>query len=126
MNSNSMLSWSVGEISVTTLAGNHNLLTQGFHQSKLTITLVSEPDAPEYGVIVFPNPFLESITVKSPDNQLIMMDIEVYTLNGMLLVRKRMVNHLKEISFLEFPSGVYILKLSNEKVRPQIFKVVKN
>ena len=61
------LSWTVGEPVIKTITDGTNTLTQGFQQSRLTITAISDLKIPGIELSVYPNPtnnFL-SIVVRS-------------------------------------------------------------
>lgn len=59
---NAQLSWTLGEVAVTTLSGGGNTLTQGFHQTYDISTLVEE--SPEgMTVTVFPNPATDMVSI---------------------------------------------------------------
>ncbi|MCB0683669.1 MAG: hypothetical protein KDC32_22625, partial [Saprospiraceae bacterium] len=52
---NAQLSWTVGEPVIETYTGSTAQLTQGFHQTNLTVVAVNDPTA-AFQVSVFPNP----------------------------------------------------------------------
>jgi hypothetical protein len=93
------VSWTVGEAVVATLIGGSNTLTQGFHQTKLTITAVSELLLPGIEIKVFPNPTQDFKLISSDDT---------------------------EINMSKYASGQYILKLTNKSRQPlQTFQIIK-
>ena len=55
-NSSLSLSWTLGEVAVETLVGDNIILTQGFQQSKLTVTAIDELQSPGIELTVYPNP----------------------------------------------------------------------
>ncbi|MEN8250213.1 MAG: hypothetical protein ABFS32_14870, partial [Bacteroidota bacterium] len=50
------ISWTVGEPVIETVSDGTNTLTQGFHQTKLTVTSVNEFSISGIELKVFPNP----------------------------------------------------------------------
>ena len=119
------VSWTVGEAIIETFIGGSNTLTQGFHQTKLTITAVSELLIPGLEIKVFPNPTQDFITVHFSEY------IEgsryfLYDFTGKLLENKLINSADMEIDMKKYASGQYILKLSNNSRQPiQSFQIVK-
>jgi hypothetical protein len=119
------VSWTVGEAVIETLVGGSTTLTQGFQQTKLTVTAVSELLVPELEIKVFPNPTQEFITVHFSEY------IEgsryfLYDFTGKLLENKLIHSADMEIDMQKYASGQYILKLANKSRQPiQTFQIVK-
>jgi hypothetical protein len=119
------VSWTVGEAVIETLVGGSTILTQGFHQTKLTITAVSELLIPGLKIKVFPNPTQDFITVHFSEY------IEgsrylLYDLRGKLLENKLITSEDSEINMNKYASGPYILKLTNKSRQPiQTFQIIK-
>jgi hypothetical protein len=119
------VSWTVGEAVIETLVGGSTTLTQGFHQTKLTITAVSELLIPGLEIKVFPNPTQDFITVHFSEY------IEgsryfLYDFTGKLLENKLINSADTEINMRNYASGQYILKLTNKSQQPiQTFQIVK-
>jgi hypothetical protein len=56
-NGNMNLSYTVGEVAVTTISGNNYILTQGFHQPEHTVSSMLESEKTVIGSFaVYPNP----------------------------------------------------------------------
>lgn len=55
-NSSGSLSWTLGEVAIETLVGANLILTQGFQQSKLTVTTIDDMQLLGIELSVFPNP----------------------------------------------------------------------
>jgi hypothetical protein len=119
------VSWTVGEAVIETLVGGSTILTQGFHQTKLTITAVSELLIPGLKIKVFPNPTQDFITVHFSEY------IEgsrylLYDLRGKLLENKLITSEDSEINMNKYASGPYILKLTKKSRQPiQTFQIIK-
>ncbi len=119
------VSWTLGEAVMETLIGSSNTLTQGFHQTKLTVTAVSELLIPGLEIKVFPNPTQDFITVQF--SEYIEGSIYfLYDFTGKLLENKMISSADTEIDMGKYASGQYILKLSNKSRQPiQTFQIVK-
>lgn len=119
------VSWTVGEAVTETFISPSNVLTQGFHQTKLTITAIGEVLFPGLEIKVYPNPTPDIITIHFNDY------IEgaryyLYDLSGKILENKLIHSADSEINMDKFASGQYILKLTTESKQPiQTFKIVK-
>jgi hypothetical protein len=119
------VSWTVGEAVIETFTGSSNALTQGFHQTKITVTAVSEILFPGLEIKVFPNPTPDIITIhfsEYVENSRYFL----YDFTGKLLENKLISSTDTEISMNNYASGQYILKLTDESQRPiQTFQIVK-
>ena len=119
------VSWTIGETVIETFVSDANSLTQGFHQTKVTITAVSEILIPGLEVKVFPNPTPEMITIQFSEY------VEgsrfwLYDLRGKLLENKLIGSADTEINMRNYASGQYILKLTNKSRQPiQTFQIIK-
>jgi hypothetical protein len=119
------VSWTVGEAVIATFTGSSNTLTQGFHQTRLTVTAVSEILFPGLEIKVFPNPTPDIITIQFSEF------IEgarywLYDLSGKVLENKLINSSDMEINMKRYASGQYILKLTDESRKPiQTFQIVK-
>lgn len=119
------VSWTIGEAVIETLIDGSITLTQGFQQTKLTITAVSELLIPGLEIKVFPNPTPDIITIHFSEY------IEnsryfLYDLRGKLLENKLINSADTEINMEKYAGGQYILKLTNKSRQPiQTFKIIK-
>ncbi len=119
------VSWTVGEAVVATLIGGSNTLTQGFHQTKLTITAVSELLLPGIEIKVFPNPTQDFITIHFSE-YVEDSRYSLYDFTGKLLENKLISSDDTEINMSKYASGQYILKLTNKSRQPiQTFQIIK-
>ena len=64
------LSWTVGEPVIETFTGASAILTQGFHQSKLTVTAIDPRIYPELELTVYPNPVSSSLRLQIEGDRL--------------------------------------------------------
>ncbi len=119
------VSWTLGELVIETISSGSNTLTQGFQQSKLTVTAVPGVQYAEIALKVFPNPTHDFITIQFEE----LVDGSAYSLfdvTGKVIERKlitatRTVIHLKNCA-----SGLYILKLTKDDITPlQNFQILK-
>ncbi|MBK9109061.1 MAG: hypothetical protein IPM92_12030 [Saprospiraceae bacterium] len=57
------LEWTLGEFMVETLNGPTNKITQGFHQTNITIVTTNNPGIS--GLSVYPNPFSDYLIIEN-------------------------------------------------------------
>lgn len=119
------VSWTIGEPVIETISSGTNTLTQGFHQSKLLVTPVSELLLPEITIRVFPNPTSDFVTVqfnKIMENSL----LSLFDLSGKKLENRQIASTLTQVDLKRYPNGSYILNLTQKNNQLiQSFKIVK-
>lgn len=109
---NAQLSWTIGEVASDSYSNGTNQLTQGFHQTNLTVTGIDVLNS-DYAINIFPNPTTEQISIKVADNNE-KLNIEIFDINGKSIIRKTL-NNQTSINVQEYANGTYFLKISNEK-----------
>ena len=126
VNNQFSLSYTVGEI-VTDLARdtvNNIDLTQGFHQSYISIVSVEDHDF-DVDISIFPNPAVDFLNVKISDinkaNKLSMYDV-----SGKLLSQQQIYNNEFKISFSRVSTGNYILVFTKDDNKIKTIKVQKS
>ena len=119
------VSWTVGEAVIETLIGGTNTLTQGFHQTRLTVTAVTNFLYPGIEIKVFPNPTQEFITIQFSE-YIEDTRYSIYDLRGKLIENKLINSADTEIDLKKYASGQYLLKLITKSgQRLQTFQVIK-
>jgi len=121
------LSWTVGEPVVKTVTNGTSTLTQGFQQSKLTVTAIDQLTIGELALKVYPNPFNDEISIETVKNdQSLGINLVLYDVTGKQLLQSKIGNQVEKITLEQYPSGNYLLRFFSEKMIPlQTFKVVK-
>jgi len=110
--SSGSLSWTIGEPVIETITDGTNTLTQGFQQSKLTVTAINDLKVPGIELSVYPNPtnsFL-SIEVKTDKQRDLLLSL--FDLNGRLILQKKMTGNKQTIKMQNYKPATYILKVS--------------
>jgi hypothetical protein len=86
-NGTSQLSWTLGEVMIDTYSANGNTLTQGFHQTQLTLTSIEETNPFTLDVNIFPNPTSQFLNIDiSGKHENITASL--YDMNGRLLMQE--------------------------------------
>jgi hypothetical protein len=119
------LSWTLGEGVIETFTGTNVILTQGFQQSKLTITAIKEVPGNSLEISAYPNPTADFVTLKITTESVKNFKYMLYDLYGKLLAEQKLVNSETKIPFNNLASGTYLLKLINNNQDLKVFKIVK-
>ena len=119
------ISWTIGEPIIETFTGGSNILTQGFHQSKITVTSLTENLYPDIKLKVFPNPTSDFVLIQF--NELIENSgYSLFNLTGKVLESKLITSTETRLDLRNYASGQYILKLTKNSTKPlQTFKIIK-
>lgn len=120
------VSWTIGEMATQTLENNDVIVTQGFHQTNLTITVIKELKKLDVQITAYPNPVTNMVKIKIESK---MSDKLSYTLvdaNGKLLIRQLINSNETEIPFFYYAPSVYFLKVYDSKREIKTFKIIKH
>ncbi len=109
---NAQLSWTVGELVITTVSNGSNIITQGFHQTLLTATAVEEQTEAGINVNVFPNPTQDVLNVNIVNN-LKDLQMELFDMNGKLLQAREIgaAEGTVQINMTEYARANYLLRV---------------
>lgn len=125
LNSQLSLSWTIGEPVIATFATSNNILTQGFNQPDLSVTLV-ENDYLEYHVTVFPNPSSGFVVVSFANYGKGDFRAGVYDISGRELMSCKLVSSETTISLDWLVPATYILKVYEREKEISTIKINKN
>ena len=126
-NSSGSLSWTVGEIAVETLSNSELILTQGFHQTKLSVTGLDiiEGDVPD--ISAFPNPAQDHININLKALSGVSgWNYIMYDIKGNVLMNKPVKSDITEIQLGDLPKSTYLLRVYSDKDGARVFKIIKN
>jgi len=120
------VSWTLGEPVIKTIKGANNILTQGFHQTNLTVTALDNLNFPGLELSVYPNPVKHILNIKASGSGDIKLQLRLFGIDGKQLLQKEVMNNLEEINMFPYAGGNYLLKISTTGDAPvRIFKIVK-
>lgn len=111
---NAELSYTVGEPVIYTGDDGSTILSQGYQQPHLEITLLSEygDDFPE--VNVFPNPTTDGLNISFHNNQEISAQIILFDALGNLLQSFEtnvLLNEIIKCDLMNYAAGIYVLQI---------------
>jgi hypothetical protein len=121
--SSGSIAFTLGEPVIGTYSGLNNTLTQGFHQTRLSIVSLTMSQKKGFIINVYPNPATEYINLKVD----MIQDIryELYDLRGMLIATKQVDTDETEIPVGKLKPSIYLLKIFKGSQELQIVKIVK-
>ncbi len=120
------VSWTLGETVIETFKADENILTQGFHQSKLTVVSIDEIDMPGYNITVFPNPAKGCLTLSVEADKYENMNFMLYDFNGNLIKQGFIHEKNTRISFEGLKPAVYFIRITEQNKHLTTIKVIKN
>lgn len=126
-NSTGSVSYTIGQPNYISIYSTEGVVNQG-NQQAFEIYALDLDNIRDQNVTitVFPNPTNSFINIKM--DELISGDIEakIFDIQGKLIDEHKFNTVDPQINFLNFPSGIYILNIYNEKALLQSFKIIKN
>ncbi|MCD6566251.1 MAG: T9SS type A sorting domain-containing protein [Bacteroidales bacterium] len=124
------LSYSLGEIAVTTLTTDNLVLTQGFHQPQLTGTGIPDKVELDWKVNAFPNPVQDQLNISIRLEKPVELNLAIFDLTGKKLLIKKLgqipADFDHSIDFSGFANGIYFLRIqTSDKKYNRIIKIQK-
>ena len=106
------LSWTIGEPLITTVSNGGNTITQGFHQTMLSVTSVDELTVAGIDVTVFPNPTSEILNIQLKNNKE-SLQLNLFDLNGKLLQTRKIAaeESTLQINMDQYAMANYVLRI---------------
>lgn len=106
------LSWTIGEPVIETVQAGGNIITQGFHQTNLTVTSIDEDNLSNIDVSIYPNPTSDRVIISIPEN-VNDFTLELYDVNGQLVMTKKMYRseNQTQLDVSQLASSYYMLRL---------------
>jgi len=118
------VSWTIGEPVIATISDANNTLTQGFHQTKLTVTAINDIQVSGVEIKVYPNPTSDFVTVHF-SKVVEKPTYFLFDLSGRMIQQKNIESTDEKIDMTNYSGGSYILKLNSGQQPLQTFKIIK-
>jgi len=125
-NSTGSLSFTVGELVIDTKNAGATTITQGFHQTKLTITAMNVLREQNFSISAFPNPTNDFVNLKIEKGEIRDIEFTLFDLQGKVLSNQKIKNTNTEVPFSGYNSGNYLLKVNQKGKEIQTFKIIKD
>jgi len=120
------LSFTLGELVIDTKNTGATAITQGFHQTKLTITAIDVLREQKFSILVFPNPTNRFVNLKIEKGEIRDIEFTLFDLQGRVLSKRKIESTNTEVPFSGYNSGNYLLKVIQNGKEIQTFKIVKD
>ncbi|MES2764819.1 MAG: T9SS type A sorting domain-containing protein [Bacteroidota bacterium] len=112
-----ILSWTIGEVAIESYSNGNILMAQGFHQPKVTVSMLAEVAGFKNDVSLFPNPAVEYINIQLSNNfsqaNLTNVKAELRDITGKLVFTGEFSGRAYTIDLERIANGSYILQLTS-------------
>lgn len=119
------LNWTVGEAVIETITNGTNTMTQGFQQSKLTVTAINNLKDSGIELSVYPNPANDFLSIEVKTDKQIDLMLSLIDLNGKLILQKKMTGNIQTVNMENYSPATYILKVTEDNKEIQTYQIVK-
>ncbi len=114
------LEWTLGEWVTETIKGSANTITQGFHQTNLTVVATSNPGIS--GLEFYPNPFESVLRVSNASGS--SLTLHLLNQEGKCITSTLVEKGSQDWNLQSLPAGVYFLEAQGKDQR-QSFTIEK-
>lgn len=124
---NGSVSYSIGQLFVSTNTGSNASISEGIQQSIELFTL-SNPEITtlDLKAITYPNPTKDKIILSLTDTLLKELTFSMYDINGRLVNKGEVIEENTTIPMKNFASDIYLLKVHQNNKQLKVFKIIKN
>ena len=119
------LAWTLGETAVARWNTPRGMVTEGFHQPILEVTLLPEYTAPT--VRIAPNPVQSTLNVQLQEQNKQLLFANLVDVKGRIVIQRTTLQlGNTEMDLSNLPAGLYFLNVMPQQGKPiEVFKVVK-
>lgn len=120
-NTEILIEWSLGEMSITTIGNSSHLVTQGFLQPNLEKQVATEGIVIAADILAFPNPVTDYLYLSAKNSE--KWQIEIFDVAGKMIIR---TDFQPKLDLQSLKPGLYIVSLLDRKGLPLTsFKIIK-
>jgi hypothetical protein len=126
VSANAQLSWTVGEVAVTTLSGGSNMITQGFHQTYDIATMI-EDSPTDMALNVYPNPTSDVVQVSLSGSH-DQLSLTLHDIAGRMVYSMQISADVQSVvvPMESYTSGTYVLRIfSTDAIVNHAYRIVK-
>ena len=106
------LSYTLGELLIETATAGQNIITEGFHQPDLLITVVPANDI-VISSTIFPNPASQFFNIQIVGGTLA-VELSVFDPQGKLFLQQRVQTDVTEqVDISTWPVGLYFIRINS-------------
>lgn len=124
-NNNIEISWSVGELLTESIINGDVTLSQGFHQTSISITEIYYRTDNRLCFNVYPNPTNDFIHLRVDEPEKIHFQYKIYDTNGRYLQTGSLNENGFSVDIKHLAVGVYFLIVYNQQKILSSFKIEK-
>ena len=124
-NVNGSISFTIGEGVANTFTDGEKTLTQGFHQTIISVSIINNSEETDFSMSAFPNPATESLTLKTDQGNIPGLQYLIIDQGGKILTHKEIVSNETVIPVEQFQDGIYIIKIQDNLKEFKSFKIIK-
>jgi hypothetical protein len=119
------ISFTIGESIAQTMTSGDKVITMGFQQPNITVSIINEQKYLGYDISAYPNPVSDELKLKLSRDGLKNLEYFLTDMNGKTILHGKVNGTLTTIYFNQLPSGFYILKVIDNNREVKTFKVIK-
>lgn len=108
---NGGMEYTVGEVATSTLSVSGNTLTHGFHQPKIVITAIEDPQGNQ-DLVVYPNPTEQFVTVENRSDE--DMIVHLYDALGQTVIEATPLAQKTTLDLHSLSNGTYLLMVTRQ------------
>jgi len=120
-NSTHSLSWTLGEIAITTITGSGYTLNQGFQQALVIGTAVEDNPLINWSIQTYPNPVNDILRIRFSLENTASFLVELLDMTGKKMVIRTLenVSHGDEVDLdmSHLAAGIYIIKVQSDDMK---------
>ena len=120
------VTWTIGEPVTETVAGTNSILTQGFNQGDLIITIIKDPELSGLSIKAYPNPATDNLKISVGDTEFDYLDYILFDIRGQIIQKNKLKGAQSEILMERLAPSTYFLKIYKNNTEIAIFKIIKN
>jgi hypothetical protein len=113
----------LGELVIATEQSSEGIITQGFHQTNLSVLSVDDLN-PELKVSLYPNPSTDLFHIDIEDFS--STKVKVYNVHGQLMLDQILESNDAEVHTEKLKKGIYFLTLFKNEKPVKTYKILKN
>ncbi len=123
---NISVSFTLGESIIKTLEKPDVIVTQGFHQSTLKVTVIDELKGLPISIMAYPNPVVNEIKLEVGKELPSGATYSIFNMKGEIVSHDILEGMITKISFQSLISATYLLKVNQGTKTLKTFKIIKN
>lgn len=124
-NASGSITYTIGEGVSQTISKGDKTLTQGFHQTTLSVSSINEIKDLDFTISVYPNPTNDFVNLLVGKEDVLGFKYQLFDMNGKLISQKELKGNETNVPFQHLSSGFYLLKVKDGSQELKSFKIIK-